>query len=201
MGWLLKKQTDQLSCSMIGWGGGVNLWYQLTPGTKLFVEPRFMHNEYNIPYTNVDRVKRYSDNYLTLNVGVAVEVRDDARYYSHSYYQEYVEDRLRQIKVGLGGGLHLLQTENAMAEGGGLGLNATLFGEYHFDRLKSVRLGVDFINMKDEKNYERLREVIEEACADDPCRMQLVDFTQLGLAEFTRKKTSRPVVDQLFLLD
>jgi ribonuclease G len=60
---------------------------------------------------------------------------------------------------------------------------------------------VDFINMKDEKNYERLREVIEEACADDPCRMQLVDFTQLGLAEFTRKKTSRPVVDQLFLLD
>lgn len=148
MGWLLKKQTDQLSCSMIGWGGGVNLWYQLTPGTKLFVEPRFMHNEYNIPYTNVDRVKRYSDNYLTLNVGVAVEVRDDARYYSHSYYQEYVEDRLRQIKVGLGGGLHLLQTENAMAEGGGLGLNATLFGEYHFDRLKSVRLGVDFINMK-----------------------------------------------------
>ena len=148
VGWLLKSQTDRLSCSTIGWGGGINLWYQLNPGLKVFMEPRFMHNEYKIPYTNVDWVKRYSDNYLTLNFGMAVEFRDDARYYNHSYYQEFVEDRLRKIRVGLGGGLHFLQTEQAMVDGGGLGLNASLFGEYHFDRLKSARLGVEFISMK-----------------------------------------------------
>lgn len=148
LGWLLKSQTDRLSCSTIGWGGGVNLWYQLSPGMKVFVEPRFMHNEYKIPYTNVDWVKRFSDNYLTLNIGMAVEMRDDARYYQHSYYQEYVKDRLRKVKIGLGGGFHFMQTEQAMVDGGGLGLNASLFGEYHFDRMKSVRLGAEFISMK-----------------------------------------------------
>lgn len=148
VGWLLKSQTDRLSCSTIGWGGGVNLWYQINPGMKVFLEPRFMHNEYKIPYTNVDWVKRYSDNYLTLNVGMAVEFRDDARYYSHSYYQEFVEDRLRKVRIGLGGGFHFMQTEQAMVDGGGLGFNATLFGEYHFNRLASVRLGAEFISMK-----------------------------------------------------
>ncbi len=148
IGWLLKTQSEKLSCSTIGWGGGINLWYQLNPGMKVFLEPRLMHNDYKIPYTNVEWVKRYSDNYFSLNVGVAVEFRDDARYYEHSYYKEYVDDRLRKIKVGLGGGTHLLQTERGYSEGAKIGLNGLLYGEYHFDRLKSVRLGIEYVSMK-----------------------------------------------------
>ena len=148
MGWLLKTQSEKLSCSTIGWGGGINLWYQPNPGMKVFIEPRLMHNDYKIPYTNVEWVKRYSDNYFSLNIGLAVEFRDDARYYEHSYYQEFVDDRLRKIKVGLGGGIHLLQTERCYSGGSGIGLNGMLYGEYHFDRLKSVRLGVEYVTMK-----------------------------------------------------
>lgn len=148
MGWLLKTQSERLSCSTTGWGGGINLWYQLSPGLKVFIEPRLMHNDYKVPYTNVEWVKRYSDNYFSLNMGMAVEFRDDARYYEHSYYQEFVDDRLRKIKVGLGGGFHLLQTERTYSGGSSIGLNGLLFGEYHFDRLKSVRLGIEYVTMK-----------------------------------------------------
>ena len=56
---------------------------------------------------------------------------------------------------------------------------------------------VDFINMRNPDNYEKLREVIKEAGADDPCRLLFVDFTKLGLAELTRKKIQLPVVEQL----
>lgn len=147
-GYIQKMQSQQLKCTMMGWGGGVNLWYQMSPGLKVFLEPRFMHNEYKIPYTNIDWYKRYSDNYLTFNVGLAVEMRDDDRYYSHVYEDEYVTDRLRQFKIGLGGGTHLLQTRRAYSGENGLGWNGMLFGEYHFDRLKSVRLGVEFVNLK-----------------------------------------------------
>ena len=56
---------------------------------------------------------------------------------------------------------------------------------------------VDFINMKKEESYAQLRSVIEQACAADPCRMLFVDFTTLGLGEFTRKKRRLPVVDQM----
>lgn len=148
LGWLLKSQSEVLSCSTIGWGGGINLWYQMAPGMKVFIEPRFMHNDYKIPYTNVEWVKRYSDNYLSLNVGMAVEFRDDKRYYDHSYEDEFVNDQLRKIKVGLAGGTHLLQTERGSTSNSGFGYNGSIYGEYCFDRLKSVRVGAEFVNLQ-----------------------------------------------------
>lgn len=148
LGWLLKSQAEVLSCSTIGWGGGINLWYQMTPGMKVFVEPRFMHNDYKIPYTNVEWVKRYSDNYISVNLGMAVELRDDQRYYEHSYEEEFVNDRLRKIKVGLAGGTHFLQTERGSTSDIGIGYNGMVYGEYSFDRLKSARVGVEFVNFQ-----------------------------------------------------
>ena len=147
-GWVEKTQSQPLSCSMFGWGGGINLWYQFESGMKVFLEPRLVHSEYRIPYTNNDWYKRYSDNYTTVNVGLAVELRDDKRYYIHNYEDEYVTNRLRKIRVGLAGGTHFLQIKQSYSTGGGLGYNGLLFGEYHFDRLKSVRLGVEFVGLK-----------------------------------------------------
>lgn len=147
-GWLQKRQEEPLSCSTFGWGGGLNLWYQPTEGLKLFVEPRYMYNEYNIPYSNVDWFKRFKDENVTINIGVAIEQRDDKRFYTHSYEMEYVVDRLRTWTVGLGLGLNFLQTEGGYTGGAGLSYNGLLFGEYHIDRLKGVRLGVEYVGMK-----------------------------------------------------
>jgi hypothetical protein len=85
---------------------------------------------------------------MTLNLGLAVEMRDDDRYYLHNYESEYVTNRLRKITVGLGGGTHFMQLTKTYSIGTSMGYNGMLFGEYHFDRLKSVRLGVEFIGMK-----------------------------------------------------
>lgn len=147
-GWIQKRQSQPLSCSNSGWGGGLNLWYQPTEGLKLFVEPRYMHNEYSIPYTDVDWFKRYGDDNITFNIGVAIEQRDDKRFYTHSYEMEYVVDRLRTWTVGIGGGMNFLQTEGGYTGGAGLPYNGLLFGEYHIDRLKGVRLGVEYVGMK-----------------------------------------------------
>ncbi|MBR1548910.1 MAG: hypothetical protein IJ637_09330 [Prevotella sp.] len=145
-GWIKKTQSEPLSCSNFGWGGGINLWYQPEPGLKLFVEPRFMHNEYQIPYTNIDKVKRYGDDNLTISLGVAVEQRD-SRFYSHSFEREFIQDRLRTWTVGGGLGLNFVQTEGGYTGGAKLSYNAMVFGEYHFDRLKGVRLGVEYVGL------------------------------------------------------
>jgi len=147
-GWVEKNQSTPLSCNMFGWGGGINLWYQFEHGMKVFLEPRYMHYEYRIPYTNNDWYKRYSDNYITVNLGLAVELRDDKRFYIHNYEDEYVTNKLRKIRVGLAGGTHFMQIKQNYSTGGGLGYNGLLFGEYHFDRLKSARLGVEFVSLK-----------------------------------------------------
>lgn len=151
-GWLQKTQSEPLSCASFGWGGGLNLWYQLTAGLKVSVEPRYMHNEYRIPYNNVAWYKRFNDDNVTINIGLTIEQRDDRRFYNHKYEYEYVVDKLRTFTVGLGGGLNFLQTEGAASKGTGVGLNGLLFGEYHFDRLKGARLGVEFINMGRREN-------------------------------------------------
>jgi hypothetical protein len=147
-GWLQKTQSEPLSCSTNGWGGGINLWYQPVEGLKLFVEPRYMHNEYNIPYSNVDWFKHFSDDNVTINFGFAIEQRDDKRFYSHNYEMEFVVDRLRTWTVGGGLGLNFLQTEGGYTGGAGLSYNGQLFGIYHVDRNLGVRLGIEYAGLK-----------------------------------------------------
>ena len=147
-GWLQKTQSEPLSCSTFGWGGGINLWYQPTEGLKVFVEPRFMHNEYNIPYSNVDWYKRFSDNNVTVNFGFSIEQRDDRRFYPHNYEMEFVVDRQRTWTVGGALGMNFLQTEGGYTGGAGLSYNGQVFGIYHIDRTLGGRLGIEYAGLK-----------------------------------------------------
>ena len=56
---------------------------------------------------------------------------------------------------------------------------------------------VDFINMKKHDHYEELRKCIEKEAGYDLSGTVFVDFTKLGLAELTRKKTRRPTHELL----
>ena len=56
---------------------------------------------------------------------------------------------------------------------------------------------VDFINMKKHDNYEALRICIEKETACDLSGTIFVDFTKLGIAELTRKKTRCPIHELL----
>lgn len=52
---------------------------------------------------------------------------------------------------------------------------------------------VDFINMKDKEHTIMLVEALRQETAKDQVTTRFVDLTRLGLAEITRKKTSRPL--------
>lgn len=52
---------------------------------------------------------------------------------------------------------------------------------------------VDFINMKDKEHTKMLVEALRQETAKDQVTTRFVDLTRLGLAEITRKKTSRPL--------
>lgn len=56
---------------------------------------------------------------------------------------------------------------------------------------------VDFINMKDKDHVRKLIEALKEETAKDSVTTRFVDLTRLGLAEITRKKTSRMLRDTL----
>lgn len=52
---------------------------------------------------------------------------------------------------------------------------------------------VDFINMRDKEHTKMLVEALKQETAKDQVTTRFVDLTRLGLAEITRKKTSRPL--------
>ena len=71
--------------------------------------------------------------------------------------------------------------------------------QYQIGSKKSRRNGlwriwilIDFINMNPE-HTELLGRQLRQLCEQDPLPMSFVDFTGLGLAELTRKKTGKPL--------
>ena len=56
---------------------------------------------------------------------------------------------------------------------------------------------VDFIDMKRDESYARLKKVFSEALSEDPVKTAFADFTKLGLAELTRKKIRKSLKEQL----
>jgi ribonuclease G len=55
---------------------------------------------------------------------------------------------------------------------------------------------IDFINMNSE-HTEKLADILRALCAKDPVPTSFVDFTELGIAELTRKKTGPPLEELL----
>lgn len=56
---------------------------------------------------------------------------------------------------------------------------------------------IDFIDMELKKNKELLMDELKEYFRNDPIKTTLVDMTQLGLVEVTRKKVRKPLHEQL----
>ncbi len=56
---------------------------------------------------------------------------------------------------------------------------------------------VDFINMKDTRSYDRLKEKITQLLSEDRNNSRFIDFTGLGLCEITRKRSGRELYEIL----
>ena len=56
---------------------------------------------------------------------------------------------------------------------------------------------VDFIDMKDPGQEQKLLETLRAACKKDPVPVSVLGFTRLGLAELTRKKAEKSLYEQV----
>lgn len=56
---------------------------------------------------------------------------------------------------------------------------------------------VDFINMKQKEEQEKLISYLKKELAKDPIPAVFVDYTKLGLVEITRKKEKKPLWEQI----
>ena len=149
LGELNKPQSTELNCSSQAYCAGVNVWWQPTEGLKLFVEPSYSRLIYRIPYTNVEWKGKFADDNVTINFGIAIETRDIKHWYKEpSFEYQYLYDPMYKLTVGLGGGTNLIQPTISIKDGNSIGYDGLLFGEYHFDRLKSVRLGIEYIALR-----------------------------------------------------
>lgn len=145
-GWVDKYQTERLSTRSEAYTLGAHLWYQLSDGLHVFVEPRFMHYVYKLPYTNRDWNKNYTDNGMSVSIGLQVATR------SHKFRSADDEEGgfepLRKIRAGIGGGFYFIHTKENYEGDGGVGLNAKAFAEYHLTPIHAVRASFELANMK-----------------------------------------------------
>lgn len=69
-------------------------------------------------------------------------------------------------------------------------------------RLRNITgiIMIDFIDMEDMNHRKSLMQALEELVKPDPVKTTVVDMTALNLVELTRKKTRKPVLEQLLEL-
>ena len=60
---------------------------------------------------------------------------------------------------------------------------------------------IDFIDMASAEDKELLLAAMRSFVKTDPVKTEVIDLTRLGLMELTRKKTRRPLLEQLGMPD
>ena len=123
-------------------------------------------------------------------------------------------DSLRQNKIWLKSGAFLiieqLESFNAIDVNTGKAINGkkdismSVNLEAADEIMRQVRLRnltgmilIDFINMKDDKQYEILIDHMVELCRKDPIHTNFVDVTGLGIMELTRNKNDKTLKEIL----
>ena len=140
VGRLQKEQEKELRTTTTSYIAGLDLWYQLSDGVKVFLEPTYTNCNYKIPYQNIDRSVRYSDDVINIRVGLSASTC------SRSYRKpspDYERPSL-PLSFGLGVGVNSMFASGGY-KGADFNYNALVFGEYHFSPIHTVRLGFEYL--------------------------------------------------------
>ena len=143
-GWFMKDQGSRtLHCRSEAYTAGVHLSARLSDALRVFVEPRFIHNVYKIPYRNVNWNQRFSDNTYGVNIGLTATAVSP-KFRRLPAEGEPAATAYRWL-FGVGGGMNLRQVTSSLEGDRSFPLNAHAFAEYRFDRMSGARLGFDFL--------------------------------------------------------
>ena len=141
LGWLIKHKeyTHGLHCLSESYSAGVHLFARLGDGVQFFIEPRYVHNVYNVPFKNVHWNQNYADDTYSVNIGIT------ATSTGKSFRKEPTGEKEGHFTIGLGGGTNLMPTYYHYADKMKMPYNGNFFVDYRIDKLQSVRLGVEFL--------------------------------------------------------
>lgn len=147
---------------------GLQFWSKLSEDLHFFIEPEFSHIRYVSPYRNVPWNKMFNDNMFSVNMGVSLMIRS---YKFHELntmdrMQNYTYRDIKGFRVGLAGGMTLMQTRNHIDNNGGFKWSGMAYGEYRFNFLHSVRLQEDVLAVK-ENNVKTYRDVYAMGTPDE----------------------------------
>lgn len=173
---------------------------------EVIVDSEFFHEKilYFLDYMRMDE---YKDR-IRLN-------REKAPLFQHYQLEEQIQETLsRRVSLSGGGSLVIDETEALIAIDVNTGgdtkhrnqedaiLNTNLEAAAEIARQLRLRqmsgiIVVDFVDMADRKNEERLESKIRDELRKDRVSADFVDFTALGLAEITRKRAGESLADML----
>ena len=145
-GWMKRDEDGAtLHCRSEAYSAGLHLWMKLSEGTQFFIEPRFTHNVYKIPYSNANWNHRFSDDSYGIRIGLTAQSiskkfrNNDTINVDNTWYPWI---------VGIAGGTNLVQKDEAIKVNKDvMPYNFGAYGLYRFSNLSAVRLGLQFLSM------------------------------------------------------
>lgn len=139
--------NDWISKRTHGYTAGVHLFTKLSKDLQFFIEPRFEHNAYHMPYwpSHADvRFTRDKDDAVTLNFGITVNTCP--RKFNHWDKNESYDDffNFKHFAIGGGWGLNTFQRRTNYGSPGRLGWNMNGYIEYQFNEYHGIHASVDY---------------------------------------------------------
>ncbi len=144
------SQNATTHYTTIGYDIGVHMYHRLSEDLQLFIEPRYSHNLYPAQTSSdMPKVMRHQNN-VVIDMGLTLLIRskrfeildemDDT--------QNYTYRDIRGPRVGIAGGMPLLQRKREYYTGLGMNWNGMAFVEYRFNHLHTLRLQGDLMSLK-----------------------------------------------------
>lgn len=138
------EEGSQLRCGYVAYTGGAQLWMRLSDDLRLFVEPNYTRYSYKIPYSNVDWNKQFSDEAISVRLGLTMMMNtvEHKREKEKAYGSDEVQEK--RVYAGIGGGINSLFYKGNYKNGSNMNVNGMLYAGYKFNKLHGVQLGFQY---------------------------------------------------------
>lgn len=140
--------------SYSGLTGGLQLGYRIQDDMFLYLEPHYTAANYSIPYTNIDASKTFSDNLLSVNVGLEFQTPLISRKQTNTEFREFFN---RQLFAGIEGGFNLPIHSKRFQEKSYIDYQAGGFVGYNLSPIHGVSFHADInrVSMDMENGYRQ----------------------------------------------
>ncbi len=143
------SSTDYTNRNSQTYDLGLHLYHRLSQDLQVFAEPRFTHTIYTEARLTDGSRSMNHINAMAIDLGLTVMIR------SHRYAllnemddaQHYTYRNIKGWRVGLAGGVPLIQRASAYYSGVSTDWNAMVFAEYRFNHLHAARLQGDLLSL------------------------------------------------------